>query len=436
MPPEVLTRVREIGIDTVRRTIDGHGRYIASADRKYRNPFLRDFVLSISQSFPQPGNQELLKWMLPPAIATMNLFLKFQSQFDIRQQRMPGEPPHEILDKFVPQKRLNELAADGWVKQTDSEGNDIIVTYEEDDGPSFIPIGAEVIVNAARQVYSEQYAQDLLDQWWGGIEAATLYDIYNSENGDHLIHTVPKTGRRIDFRMWRDGRGALKDRSGDLPQFPITFFANNCFRILGYEAEAHLASMRGLSGWENILLQKRELARQSLHEKFWMEDEQCFAMLVTGEGRKLEVVSNESAIGLYTGALYPEYAAKVAKTMLRDDLLTDYGTRVTSIYEPEHFEDEYETYQRKAVWPHMDTILVLGCLRYKLEDVMNAIIPRTAQYALRFGAREVILVDKDGNPSDYLEKGKSVASRYQAFVGHGLVGITGINTENAITLAA
>lgn len=435
MPPEVLKSVRQIGIDTVRKTIDSHGRYIAAADRKYRNPFFRDFVWSISQSFPQPGNRELLKWMLPPAIATMNLFLKFQSQFDIREQRMPGEPPHEILDKFVPQKRLDDLAADGWAKQTDQEGNPIIVTYEEDDGPSFIPIGAEVIINAVRKIYSEQYATDLLDRWWGAIEEATLYDIYNSENGDHLIHTVPKPGRRIDFRTWRDGKGAFRDRSGNLPQFPITFFANNCFRILGYEAEAHLASMRGLSGWENILMQKRELARQSLHERFWMEDEKCFAMLVTGKGKKLEVVSNETALGLFTGALYPEYAAKAAKTMLQNGLLTDYGTRVTSLDEPEHFEDEYETYQRKAVWPHMDTTFALGCLRYQLEEEANVIIPRTAQYALQFGACELKLVDEKGNPSDYLEQGQSVASRYQAFVGHGLVGITGISSEK-VSLAA
>lgn len=157
-----------------------------------------------------------------------------------------------------------------------------------------------------------------------------------------------------------------------------------------------------------------------------MEGEQCFAPLLDRTGKPVRIITNESAIGIFTGVAYPDCARKSAVRLMRDDLLTDYGVRTRSIEDPNFRENGVESYHRGTVWPQMDTMFALGCDKYGFVDVSSDIKNRTVRLVTTpgFGCIELASVSLAGDLGYYREKGKAVACFDQTWVIHGVIGIT------------
>jgi glycogen debranching enzyme len=168
-----------------------------------------------------------------------------------------------------------------------------------------------------------------------------------------------------------------------------------------------------------------------------MEKEQCFSPVLDSGGKAIPIVTNESAIGLFTGALYPEYAKKAAVRMTEDDLLTEWGTRTRSSDDPHFRANGTSSYHRGTVWPQIDTMFGLGCDQYGLSDISNQIKNRTASLVSKpgFGCIELFSVSPSGELDYYREDGKRVACFSQSWVIHGVLGITA-PVEDSLPLAA
>lgn len=425
MPPETRTRARDISLQALPATIDKKGRIIAAGSGRFQNPFTRDFCIAIIQSLSQPGNQEIADLLIPPAIVTLDTIQSHQTTFDMLKGRMPGYVPHEIHDEFTPQERLEELRSLGWAVDLNAQGRAQIVAYEADDANALVVSAVEAVVQASSVTWGEEKANNLLERWWPFVENALLYDLFYGDLGNSgLIQSRQRPGSQLSNRTWRDSADAFIDREGNLPSFPITYFANASFHIQAIEAGERLSQRKGLDGFAEGLRKRAQKGKEILHERFWMEGEQCFAPALDGEGKKVEVVTNESAIGLFAGVVDQDYARKVAKRMLADDLLTPYGTRTRSSDDPQFRVNGADAYHRGTVWTHGNTLLTLGCEKYGLFKEADRFGSAASKLVIEDGCIELTAVDRNGQKEPYLERGEAVACKPQVWAVHGILGIT------------
>lgn len=442
MSPELRRLARQQALAELGSTLDPVLGGLAAGKGRFQNHFLRDWAISVTQSLAVPSNYSLdPNLIISPGIKALQTAFAHRSEFDILNQKMPGELAHEVHTTHSPQARLMELEKDGWPVKVSQDGKRSMTVYYAKDANSLGIFAVERLLKAIQESDSAEKADWYLQQWWPSLERTILYDIFeNDPNGDRLVESITKPGDKIQNQTWRDAFDAFiyGEGEGILPQAPLTHFANNCFAIAALESGGRLSEQMGNYGFAASLARRREIARQKLHEKFWMEQEQCFSPVLDGQGRAIPIVTNESAIGLFTNALFPEYAKKAAERLMEDDLLTDWGTRTRSSRDRHFRANGISSYHRGTIWPQIDTMFGLGCDQYGFSEVGSRIKTRTALIVSNpdFGCIELFSVSPGGDLDYYKEDGKRVACFSQSWVIHGVIGITAPSDDLRLSIAA
>lgn len=438
MSPDLREVARQQALFEIGSTIDPRWGFLAAGKGRFHNFFTRDAAWAIAQSLSVEGNLSLPpKYLLTPAINTIDTIAAFQSKFDILQGLMPGQSPHEVHDKDSPQDRLQELKDKGWPVKQDDKARLSMVVYVADDATALSAIAVDVVTTAIEKTKSREESMRHLEKWWPFVERGLIFDIENADReGNGLIASTPRPGDKLTNKTWRDSHDAfalLKGRDEVIPQeTPLVYLANNCFFIGALEAGSNMAQKLGLDGFSESLLRKRARAVKMLHERFWWEQEQTFVPLVYGkDGTQAKIVTNESAIGLFTGAFYPLNAEKTAQRMLAPDLLTPYGTRTRSTEDPLFEVNGRKSYHRGTDWEHMDTTLGLGLGRINLQKEADLIKSRVVKSVVdpEFGCSELFSVTPDGRREYYYEEQpngdkKNAACLSQSWVIQGVIAIT------------
>ncbi len=433
MSPEYIHRARVIAIEGFLATIDPHGRINASGrgiPNRFPNPFKRDAAIATSQILPEEGNIDLYPVALPAAITTLELFLSKLSDWDLEDLAegiMPYQVAHEIHDRYSDQNRARELAADRWRHTKDKDGNILINAYEGDDTNAWAVIMADVISTTLEKIGQQDKAQVKLAVWWPYLEASLMRDIfYADREGDGVIKTYPNTRNKITNRTIRDSGNAFI-KNGELPRPPYSFFANNVWHTLAQEAGSRLASKIGLDGFAKFLRDRRVRLADQLHERFWWEEEQCYVPLLDGAGQRVEIITNESSVGIFAGVLPREYEAKAARRTLHSDLLTPFGTRTRGIDDPDFAINGELAYHSGIVWPLFDNLLCIGARRAGLRDVVDELRPRLIRVANEIGCEECFAVDLHGQWDHYREGGIPKGCNPHIFTASGLLTLTALS---------
>lgn len=442
MSPELVLSARNIAFSGLRGTIDPGSGYRAAGGGRFSDPknrFCRDPMIAIAQSLSVKANwKEDPNLLITPAVDTINFIHSYQ-KVDPENPEAGGINPHEIHIKAKPTPRLLELEKDNWPVVTHDDGEKSMVVYLAGDANATTAVAAYHVLKAMRFVNGEDAAKQQLEKWWPYLKAGLNYDLNKADiNGDGLIETVPQEGEKLINQTWRDSGDAFVFGEEEVPVAPYTFFANNCFSIRRMEL---MAEMAGELGYDETSQDLQVLARRSrrvLHEKFWMEEEQCYTPLLDGSGNQVKIVTNESAIGIFTGVLDPEYARKAAERMLESDLLTDYGTRTRSTNDPNFRENGTKSYHRGTVWPQMDTMFVLGCDSYSFDDISSVVKPRILNLVTKPGYRNIELasISRSGELAHYNEGKDDIACIDQLWVILGIIGITATTPAKEEAIAA
>lgn len=450
MSPDLREIARQQALSEIGSTIDPRWGFLAAGRGRFHNFFSRDAAWAIAQSLSVEGNLSLPpEYLLDPAIRTIDTIAEFQSPFDILQGLMPGQSPHEVHDRHSPQDRLQELKDKGWPVKQDNAGHLSMVVYVADDATALSAIAVDVVTTAIEKTKSKEVSIKQLEKWWPFVERGLVFDIGNADGvGNGLIASIPRPGDKLTNKTWRDSHDAfalLKGRNEVIPQeAPLVYLANNCFFIGALEAGSNMAQKLGLHGFSESLLRKRAKAVEMLHERFWWEQEQTFVPLVYGkDGIQAQIVTNEPAIGLFTGAFYPLNAEKTARRMLAPDLLTPYGTRTRSTEDPLFAVNGRKSYHRGTDWEHMDTTLALGLDRINQCDVADVIKTRVGSSVKdpEFGCAELFSVTPDGRREYYYEEqpngDKKIAACFsQSWAIQGVIAITAPETARPLSAAA
>jgi glycogen debranching enzyme len=437
MTAEIIHNARRIGTSDFFTMIDSRGRLWASSPselNRFGNPFLRDAAINTQQILPVAGNEELADPIGTATVNTADLFIQKAKKRTLNPSLLvlhkggwPGEVDHELHDQYTVQSRAEYLAKDGWTHKKVKGKYQVYSPGEADDANANLVILAEMAITSLINTNQKEKAIRKLKSWWGILELVTLNDIYRADReGNYLIETYPDPTKNIRNRTLRDsGDAFLKD--GQVPDGKLTFFANNCFHITALESMSTLAELMDLPGFAEALKRRGQKVMEAVHDKFWWEDQQLYAPILDESGKRLEIISNESSIGLFTGALDPHFAKLSAERLLEADFLTSSGTRTRSLKDSDF---DFFAYQRGTVWPVFDTMLYLGATqKYNLTNVAETIGQRTVVLVNNFGSEELVCVDSGGNVLYYTENGQRAGCNPHGFTASGIIGVTAVELQ-------
>jgi glycogen debranching enzyme len=112
-----------------------------------------------------------------------------------------------------------------------------------------------------------------------------------------------------------------------------------------------------------------------------MEDEEFVAIALDHEKKQVESVTSNAGHCLWSGLLTKEQAQKVADRLLAPDMFSGWGIRTMSTkstgYNPMSYHDG-------SVWPHDNSLCVMGLKRYGFHEHANRVIEGLIEVSKHF----------------------------------------------------
>lgn len=195
------------------------------------------------------------------------------------------------------------------------------------------------------------------------IRALAWCEEYGDADRDGLLEYRTRSPQGYRNQSWKDSDDAIVREDGIHAELPIA-----TIELQGYWYAARLAMAEMLDEQGETAGAARERAqaerlRELVEERFWMEDEGCYALALDGNKRLVRSIASNPGHLLWCGLPSPERAARLARRLLAPDMCSGYGLRTLS---SEHASYNPLSYQLGSVWPHDTALFAAGLSRYGL----------------------------------------------------------------------
>lgn len=192
------------------------------------------------------------------------------------------------------------------------------------------------------------------------VEAALSWiDGPGDADGDGFVEYERRSRVGLRNQGWRDSLDAVVHDDGTLAEGPIALAETQGYV---YYAKRRLASVYGQLGEverAERLAQDAARLKRAFNERFWMADENYFAMALDGEKRQVRAVASTIGHALWSRIVAEEHVPAVARRLMAPDMFTGWGIRTVSkgarAYNPISFYNG-------SVWP-FDTALIANGLK-------------------------------------------------------------------------
>ncbi|SEN31380.1 amylo-alpha-1,6-glucosidase [Lihuaxuella thermophila] len=319
----------------------GYGRFPVAGLPIYAVPFGRDSLIAALQLLA-----------IHPEIAkgTLKTMAAYQgTKSDPWRDEQPGKIMHEM--------RYGELSNSGKVPFTPYYGT-------IDATPLFLVLAAEYY----HWTGDEGFIRELLPN----IERALDWiDAYGDQDKDGYVEYFQESSKGLANQGWKDSADSIVHKDGSLAKAPIALA-----EVQGYvyDAKIRLASVYehlGRPDQARALRESAEKLKAQFARDFWMKDEEFIAIALDHEKKQVESVTSNPGHCLWSGLLTEEQAKKVAERLLAPDLFSGWGIRTMSTtsagYNPMSYHDG-------SIWPHDNSLCVLGLKRYGFHDHANRVM--------------------------------------------------------------
>jgi len=195
--------------------------------------------------------------------------------------------------------------------------------------------------------------------------------------------TRPPGVAALANQAWKDSDDAVRHADGSIAEGPIAMV-----EVQGYchAALLGLAELREAfgTGDPDPLRERAARLAEAIEERFWMDDEDCYAMALDGEKRPVRSVSTNPGHLLWTGTVRGERARRLAARLMAEDMFTGFGLRTLSATNPAYNPLSYHC---GSVWPHDSAIVAAGMLRAGCVREGQAVARAVLDAARAFGGR-------------------------------------------------
>jgi glycogen debranching enzyme len=208
-------------------------------------------------------------------------------------------------------------------------------------------------------------------------------DRYGDRDGDGFVEYERRSGRGLENQSWKDSGDSQRFHDGRVAKPPIA----PC-EVQGYvyDAKRRLAEI-AREVWRDRALATRldaeaDELRQRFDEAFWIDARGGYYALAL-DGEKQQVDSLCSNIGhlLWSGIVPPEKADAVVDSLMGDSLWSGWGVRTMS---DEDAGYNPLSYHNGTVWPHDNSLVAWGLVRYgRFQDawkIVQRMLEATAHF--------------------------------------------------------
>lgn len=332
-------------------TDKGFGLFPVAGVPWYAVPFGRDSLITALQMLP-----------LNPMIAKHTLFTlaNYQGEnLDPWRDEQPGKIMHEI--------RYGELANTNQIPFTPYYGT-------IDATPLFLVLAAEYF----HWTNDLDTIRDLLPH----IEQAMEWiNKFGDRDHDLFVEYFQESSKGIANQGWKDSGNSIVHKSGELANAPIALVEVQGYVYQAKSKLAPILRLIGMDEYANQLEKEASMLKERFQEHFWMPEENYYAIALDSEERQVKSVTSNPGHLLMTEILDDEHSRQVAHRLVQDDLFSGFGIRTMSTkstgYNP-------MSYHNGSVWPHDNSMILLGLGRLGFQQEACRIIDGLLQAASYF----------------------------------------------------
>ena len=219
--------------------------------------------------------------------------------------------------------------------------------------------------------------------WPNLIAAVGWMKDYGDVQGDGLIAYQRAADTGLSNQGWKDSEDSIFHSDGRFPKGPIALLEVQGYAFSAWQAMADLGARLGdpnAAEWAA----KAEATRALVEDRFWMEDEQFYAVALDGDGAPCRAIASNAGHLLFTGLPAPERAAAVAQRMLSAEFRSGWGIRTLATGQPRF---NPMSYHDGSVWPHDTAMAAAGMARYgerrAVAMLLNEIYSAATHFQLR-----------------------------------------------------
>jgi glycogen debranching enzyme len=187
-------------------------------------------------------------------------------------------------------------------------------------------------------------------------------DEHGDRNGDGYVEYArrnEKTG--LENQCWKDSWNSILFADGSMSTLPRA----TC-EIQGYVYDAKIRSARmAREVWSDQDLSRRlESEAEDLKERFnrdyWLEERECFALAIDGDGRQVDSITSNIGHLLWSGIVDGAKADACVRHLMGEALFSGWGVRTMA-----EGEGGYNPigYHLGTVWPHDNSLIAWGLRR-------------------------------------------------------------------------
>lgn len=219
--------------------------------------------------------------------------------------------------------------------------------------------------------------------WPNLIAAVGWMKDYGDVQGTGLIAYQRAAETGLSNQGWKDSEDSIFHSDGRFPKGPIALLEVQGYAYSAWQAMADLGRALddpGAAEWAA----KAESTRDLVEERFWLEDEQFYAVALDGDGAPCRAIASNAGHLLFTGLPSADRARAVTRRMLSAEFRSGWGIRTLATgqarFNPMSYHDG-------SVWPHDAAMAAAGMARYgerrAVAMLLNEIYSAATHFQLR-----------------------------------------------------
>jgi glycogen debranching enzyme len=224
-----------------------------------------------------------------------------------------------------------------------------------------------------------------IETLWPALEAAMAWiEGPGDSNHDGFLDYQRGEATGLANQGWKDSVDSIFHADGRLPRGPIALLEVQGYVYAACLAMADLAGHRGDSLMQKHWRGRAERLRDAVEERFWMPEENFYALAIDGEGALCQVRASNAGHLLYTGLPSEQRAAKVTEQLLSASFDNGWGLRTLFDRAPRF---NPMSYHNGSVWPHDTGLCAAGMGRYGNRSGITHLLNEVFGAAHHFGMR-------------------------------------------------
>jgi glycogen debranching enzyme len=206
---------------------------------------------------------------------------------------------------------------------------------------------------------------------WPNILAALDWiDKYGDSDQDGFVEYRARSSKGLVQQGWKDSHDSVFHQDGSLADPPIAL----C-EVQGYVYAAKRAAAKIAARFEQPELSARLLAeveelQKRFEREFWDDDLNTYVLALDRQKQPCRVQTSNAGHCLFAGIASREHAARVADTLLTEQLFCGWGIRTVGSGEARY---NPMSYHNGSVWPHDSALVARGLASYGFKKEALAI---------------------------------------------------------------